>query len=121
MSILTTRVTEIGEDAFFDGYPILILFNDSAPKGIREISIIHKFTTPATKETLKQGSKILFNEQEYVVEELGDVANATLYDLGHISLYFGLEEGTSLLPGSAKLYPYKVPTINVGDTITFVK
>lgn len=121
MTMITSKITEIGEDAFFEGYPILILFNDTAPEGIREVSIIHTFETPPNKEMLVKGSKIYFADQEYTVEDIGYVANETLYDLGHVSLYFGLEEGTELLPGSAKLHPYTVPTIKVGDVIKFVK
>ena len=121
MSLIKSKVLEIGEMAYFDGYPILILFNNSAPAGLREVSIIHEFTTPANKEMLKKGSKILFNEKMYTVDAIGDVANQTFYDLGHVSLYFGLEEGAELLPGSVLLSPSEVPQVKVGDILQFIK
>ena len=55
------------------------------------------------------------------MEEIGEVAGTTLNELGHISLYFGLEEGTELMAGAALLSPYKVPNIEVGDEIQFIQ
>lgn len=121
MTKITSKVIEIGEMAIFDDYEILILFNDSAPVGIRDVSIIHTFNEEPNREMLQVGSKILFNDTEYLVEDLGNVANETLFDLGHVSLYFGLDEGTELMPGAALLSPYKKPEIKTGDTITFIK
>jgi len=36
-------------------------------------------------------------------------------------MYFKLEEGATLLPGSALLSPNKVPQLKAGDVITFIK
>jgi PTS system glucitol/sorbitol-specific IIA component len=121
MNIIKSTVVEIGELAYFDDYDILILFNDTAPVGIRDVSIVHTFIDEPNKNMLKKGSKICFNDLEYTVEEIGNVANETLFDLGHVSLYFGLEEGTDLMPGSVLLSPYVKPEVKAGDTITFIK
>jgi glucitol/sorbitol PTS system EIIA component len=121
MSMISSKIVEIGELAISEEYPILILFNTTAPAEFKEISVIHEFKDTPQKEMLKKGSKIMFGNTTYTVEDIGYVANQTLYDLGHISLYFGLEEGTNILPGSAVLTPYKLPEVKVGDTIRFIK
>jgi len=121
MSMVSSKIVEIGELAISEDYPILILFNSTAPAEFREISIIHDFKDKPQKDMLKKGSKIMFGNTTYTVEDIGHVANQTLYDLGHISLYFGLEEGANLLPGSALLSPYQIPEVKVGDSIRFIK
>lgn len=121
MSMISSKILEIGELAISEDYPILILFNNTAPSEFREISVIHDFKDAPNKEMLKKGSRIMFGNDTYTVEDIGYVANQTLFDLGHISLYFGLEEGSNLLPGSALLSPYKLPDIKVGDSIRFIK
>ena len=121
MSTIKSTVLEIGEMAYFEDYPILILFNKTAPDGIREISVIHEFQSEPNEAMLKKGSKILMGGTAYTVEDIGYVANKTLFELGHLSMYFKLEEGAELLPGSALLSPNKVPQLKAGDVITFIK
>lgn len=117
--MVKSTVKEIGEFAFFEDVPVLILFNSTAPEGLREVCVIHDFDEVANQEMLKEGSKIVFGEQEYTVEKIGDVANSTLYELGHISLYFDLKD-EELLPGSAALSPNEIPKIEPGDVIQFI-
>lgn len=122
MNTFKSKITEIGPDAFFEDYPILILFNDSAPPGLREVCIIHEFDEgPLPLGFLSKGSKIVFGDQTYIVEEIGDVAGSTLHELGHATLYFELEEDTELMPGAALLSPSTLPQVNVGDVIQFIQ
>lgn len=64
---------------------------------------------------------MMFGNQKYTVTDIGDVANSTLIELGHVSLYFGLEDGAELLPGSILLKPEIMPELHVGDVIEFIK
>lgn len=122
MSVLKSTVTELGPDAFFDDYPILILFNDSAPPGLREVCVIHQCEEDAIPlNFLSKGSKIVFGNQEYLIEDIGEVVSSTLHELGHMTLYFGLDEGAELMAGAALLSPYKVPSVRVGDVIQFIQ
>lgn len=116
-----SKVIEIGEQSDLESEPVMILFNASAPEGLREICIIHEFEDSPQENLLRPGSKICFNDKEYTIKEIGHVANQTLRDLGHISLYFHLDEDTELLPGSALLVPNKKPQLKEGDTITFIQ
>lgn len=121
MNMVKSKVIEVGKMAYFEGYPILILFNSFAPVELKDVSIIHEFITPISLEMLKVGSSIMFNEKKYTVEAIGDLANQNFHSLGHISLYFDLEKGASLLAGSVLLSPKQVPQVNVGDIIQFIK
>lgn len=121
MNKIHSDIITIGDLAYLDDYNMLILFNESAPDELKEVSIIHTFKNEPQQQMLQIGSKILFNEIEYVVEEIGTKANENLFQLGHVSLYFGLEEGTDLMPGSVLLSPYVKPEVKAGDTITFIK
>lgn len=119
--MIQSQIIEIGDMAFFEDYRILILFNETAPPALKEVSIIHRFQSEPPQSLLAKGSTIIFNDQEYVVEKLGELANQTLHDLGHASLYFGLDDSTELLPGAILLHPYRLPELRVGDTIKFIK
>ena len=118
--MVESTVKEIGEFSYFEEEPILILFNSTAPEGLREVCIIHDFLENPQHEILKAGSKIIFGNQEYIVEEIGNVANQTLKELGHVSLYFNLKGDQELLPGSVSLKPHTIPKITVGDKIKFI-
>ena len=121
MEIIKSEIKEIGVDSHFEGEPIMILFNSTAPEGLRDVCVIHDFTDEPNKDMLKKGSKMIFGDQEYMVEDIGGVANETLFDLGHASLYFELAEGEELMPGAIKLTPNKLPDVKVGDVIQFCK
>lgn len=121
MNSIKSTVLEIGELAYFEDYPLLILFNNSAPHGLREVSVIHEFEEEPTDDFFRKGSKIIFGNTSYTVLEIGEVANQTFKSLGHISLYFDLAEGDELMLGAALLTPNIVPIVKPGDTIRFIR
>lgn len=119
--MLISHIKSIGESSRFDTHNILILFGPSVPDYMEEYVIVHEYDETPQKTILEVGSKLFIGENEYTVEKIGDVANETLSELGHASLYFGLEEGSDLLPGSILLHPYEMPELSVGDTLIFVR
>lgn len=111
-----TKVIEVGQLAFFESFPLVILFDESAPAGLRDVCIIHQ---PQGELELTKGGKVKFDDQEYDIIEVGPLANNNLKELGHVSFYFQLEKDQALLPGAVLLSPSQVPEINVDSTIEF--
>lgn len=118
--MIKSTISEIGEFSYFEEEPIIILFNNTAPEGLREVCVIHDFETEPKGELLKVGSKVVFGEKEYEVVEIGHTANKSLQELGHASFYFDLKEDQELLPGSVSLIPNELPKLNLGDTVEFI-
>lgn len=119
--MLLSHIKSIGESSYFDTHNILILFGPSVPDYMEEFVIVHEFDQQPQETILEVGSKLFIGDFEYTVEDIGSVANQTLCELGHASLYFGLEEGSDLLPGSILLSPYVMPKLSLGDTLIFVR
>lgn len=117
---IKSKIIQIGDEAVFDTHKILILFGEDVPEYLKDYSIIHRYTSEVTEDLVKKGGKINFGVQTYNVVDVGNIANETLTSLGHASLYFGLEEGAELLPGSILLEPEIMPDLNVGDVIEFI-
>ncbi len=113
-----TNVIEVGDQAYFESFPLLVLFNDSAPEGLREVCIIHEPTHPTNDEPLKRGGQVLFDGKAYDIKEVGPLANKNLLELGHVSFYFKIEG--ELLPGAVHLTPESVPELHVDSTIEIV-
>ncbi len=113
-----TIVTEIGEQAYFESFPLLVLFNESAPEGLRDVCIIHKPTESIETQPLKVGGKIYFDDKEYTIQQVGEIANKNLMELGHVSMYFKIED--ELLPGAILLTPNEVPQLSVDSIITIL-
>lgn len=118
MSKFITSIKKIGAEAFFESLPVLILFDESAPTELADVSIIHSNNPSEHQEVLAVGRKIYFGDQEYTIKKVGDSANKNFQELGHISLYFDLNEEDDLLPGAISLTPNQLPTLHEGDTIT---
>lgn len=113
------RITEIGKNAVAANEPMLILFNQTATEEIRKVAVIHEELDKNQPFVIKKGDKILFGEQEYHVEEVGELANNSLEELGHVTIVFHLPTNEHHLPNSIYLLPSEVPEIKVGMTITF--
>ncbi len=120
VTMVKSKVIEIGELSTFEDEPVIILFNNTAPIGLREVCIIHEFEETPPKDFLKKGSKMIFAGEEYTIEQIGHVANDTFHELGHISLYFDYDEESEVLPGSAFLSPKNKPILKEGDSIEFI-
>ncbi len=117
---IQSEIIEIGKNAYFESTTLLILFNETATPYLRDVSIIHRLNEIKPSFELKKGSIIHFGNQKYTIEEIGNLANIMLSELGHVSLYFGLPNDTQLLPGSILLSPSKLPELKVGDQIEFI-
>lgn len=112
-----TMVTSIGQDAYFEDYPILVLFNEDAPAELKDICILHQFINTPEPDTFVSGAKVRFDEAEYTITEVGNVAFENFSRLGHLSFHFGSE--IDVLPGSIGLDRAKVPRLRLDSLIEF--
>lgn len=94
---------------------LVVLFDETAPEELRDISVIHRFEKQPTN-AFQEGKKLLFGDKEYTIQKVGEDANQNFESLGHISIYFK-EEVDELLPGAVLVSPSEFPELNVGDSI----
>lgn len=116
--MVKTKVVSIGKDAYFEGYPLLVIFGKNCPDELKDICIVHEYMDKPNAEMIKVGGKILIGGNEYTVEKIGgDAANENLYNLGHMTINFSPD--LDLMPGSILVSPCVVPDIKQGDIIEF--
>ncbi|GEK60334.1 hypothetical protein CHL76_01610 [Marinococcus halophilus] len=117
--IFTATVVGIGEDAQMlmdDG--MMILFNETAPKDLYDISFVHN--AEGLNEDLAAGDELVIDGEAFSLTFVGAKANETLRDLGHATFQFN-GETSSDLPGTVCVEAKPLPAIQVGSTITFRK
>lgn len=117
--MIESEIQKIGEMAYFEDYPIIVLFNESVPKELEDVCIVHRFKTSPQSEILKEGQIIRLGDFEYEIQEVGVLANENLRNLGHISLQFGNETNDKILPGTVLLNKKELPKLNQGDLLVF--
>lgn len=119
MSVLfEAKVAEIGEMvAHLAEEKMMILFNQSAPKELRDVSVIH--VDHKNSGTVQVGDTLKFDDQSYRIVFVGDKANDTLQELGHVTLKFNGEKQD--LPGSICLEDKPFPTLSPETVIQVVR
>jgi PTS system glucitol/sorbitol-specific IIA component len=65
---------------------MIIIFDDSAPEELAEICLLHEHQ-PLLRP-VRAGDRVSIDDQVYLVTAVGDVANKTLEELGHVTLLF---------------------------------
>lgn len=114
-----TVVTHIGSEAYFEDYPILVLFNEEAPEELKEICVLHRFVEPPQVESFMEGKKVCFDQEEYTITEVGSIAFENFRQLGHISIHFG-QTDQPVLPGAIRLDRMDLPRLQKDSLIEFV-
>ncbi|MBA1334100.1 MAG: hypothetical protein HPY66_1584 [Firmicutes bacterium] len=111
-----TEVVGIGPSALeFKDEKLLVLFGENSPEELLEFSVAHRVEAGLTGEVMA-GDVMVIDREEYAVTAVGDVANKTLEELGHVTLRFdGAEEAQ--LPGNIHLFPDRFPDIKDGARI----
>ena len=121
--MIRSTVVTVGEMAYFEDYPMLILFNETAPDELKEVCVVHRFDDPIQEETiLVEKGRILFGERELHIQKVGSVANQNFIQLGHVTLQFPKEEETEVevLPGAVLVVESDIPRISEGEQITIL-
>lgn len=114
----TATVDRIGEFTaeMFDG-GCYILFGEPLPEALAEVSLVHK-TREAPSRPIRAGDTLELGGVELSLDEVGDLANLNLTDLGHIVVYVN-SPGQELLPGAIKATGASRPQPAVGSPIVF--
>ncbi len=116
--MVKTKVVSIGKEAYFEGYPLLVIFGKECPDELKDICIVHEYMDDPNTDMIKEGCKITIGDNEYTVEKIGgDAVNENLYNLGHMTINFSPD--LDLMPGSILVSPCVVPDIKEGDIIEF--
>lgn len=114
MSYYVSYIVEIGSEVEgFLSSRLLVLFGESAPQELREISVIHKVSTMVEGSLLLPGRELVLNETGLEVVEVGSMAEKNLRTLGHVVL---ASEG-ELLPGQVRVKGKWPEHLDVGDRI----
>lgn len=112
-----TKVISIGDDAIYEESGMLILFHNECPDELRDACVIHEPQQPITEDVLHTGVRVQIDQQDYVIEQVGSVANKNFAQLGHITMVFGPAD--KALAGAIVLSPAVFPKVSVDTTITF--
>lgn len=113
-----TKVTGIGsmvQELASDGNLIIIFNEDVQDPDLKDISITH--TVSELKEDLVAGDVLTIGNKKFNVTAVGNTALKTLKDLGHCTIKFDGQTEANL-PGELHVDGL-IPTIEVGDVITF--
>jgi|SRR5699024_1200208 len=115
----TSEIIEIGELVpDFENEGVLVLFGETAPAELKDMSVIHR-PKNNTQEGIQKGGSLTISGTQYKIQEVGSLANKNFDELGHISIYFGDNESQEVLPGAILVTPNIFPNMKIGDTITF--
>jgi glucitol/sorbitol PTS system EIIA component len=118
-TIYQSTVTELGADVeMFAEEKMLIIFNESAPKDLRDIAVVHSIAP--LEGMIEAGDILAFGDQAYKVTFVGDKVNETVSELGHCTIAFNGADHADL-PGTLCVEDKDMPAISVSTTITFQK
>lgn len=110
-----STVTFLGEMvADFLKEDFVIIFNNNAPSGMAEISVLH--TIEEMNGLIEIGDQIILGENKFFVTAVGEEANKTFSELGHCTLKFTGNDQVEL-PGQVELKGNGTPEIKIGDVI----
>ncbi|MFV0458440.1 MAG: PTS glucitol/sorbitol transporter subunit IIA [Actinomycetales bacterium] len=118
--LYTSEVTRIGpeaQDMFEAG--VYILFAEPVPPALADMSVVHTGVQDSHPD-VAAGDVVHLGGVELVVDEVGDLANQNLAELGHTVLYVN-SPGQNLLPGAIKAHGDQVPDPQPGQRVAFVR
>lgn len=120
-TVVTSQITAIGPSAVMPNDPLIILFDQTATPALKNVAVIQQFAQPKlmSKLVLAEGDQIAFDDQNYTVAYVGNVANQNLQTIGHITLLFSPVPASDRLGNGVYLTATTKPTIHVGSQIAY--
>lgn len=97
MIIFESKIVSIGLGATeFFNHGILVLFRESCPSELRDVSIIH--APGKVSGSIEVGDHLVIGKTSYLITAIGDVVNLNLEQLGHLVVKFNDRKAPEL-PG----------------------
>lgn len=118
MSVYKNKVKALGPmvDAF--GGEMIILFGDNAPDTLKDFC--YTIDVLPTNQPIEQGQQILFDDNNYRIIQVGDIAERNLVNLGHLTVNFTGDPNQGL-PGAIVVEKKAAPPIQVGTIIEIIE
>ncbi|MCM3788018.1 PTS glucitol/sorbitol transporter subunit IIA [Domibacillus indicus] len=118
-TIYQSTVTSIGAEVpIFLEEKMVILFNESAPKDLLDIAVVHSIAP--LEGTIEAGDILAFGDRAYKVTFVGNKVNETVGDLGHCTIAFNGADHADL-PGTLCVEDKELPQISPSTIITIRK
>ena len=103
--------------ADFVGQGMLIIFGEGAPPELHDLCALH---TPEVKDGgVQPGDRLLLDDEQFTILSVGDVANANLTALGHVS-FKANGSTTAQLPGDISVEEKPLPVLHPGSRLVIV-
>lgn len=115
--MVKTQILEIGALVpEFKEENLLVLFNETVPPELKDISVVHRFDQKP-ENALEPGGALVIGGREYKIQKVGEEANPNFESLGHLSIYFKDDSNEEILPGAVLVTPSDFPALSIGDSI----
>ncbi len=115
-SATVDRIGEFTEEMFEGG--CYILFGEPLPDALADVSLVHT-TRQAPSRPIRAGDTLELGGVALTLDEVGELANLNLTDLGHVVVYVNSPD-QALLPGAVKATGPSRPQPSVGSPIRFL-
>lgn len=117
-------IEKIGKKAIDSKDGMVILFGESAPSDLADVSVIQKFNadTPASTFVFKKGDTIIIDGQTYVANYVGPMVESNIRALQHATLFFNRPLPRTPLANAVYFDPdvdQPLPTFRVDDDIVY--
>ena len=116
---MKSKIICIGEKAIDPKEPILIFFGNEATPAIKDVSILQEMEK-GHSFTLSTDDQIVFGDQVYTIEHVGEHVNASFQSLEHLTLVFKEFDAEHYLETTIYLSPYKIPHVAEGMEINYL-
>ena len=101
----------------FLGQGMLIIFGEGAPPELHDLCVLH---APEVKDGgVQPGDRLLLDDEQFTILSVGDVANANLTALGHVS-FKANGATTAQLPGDISVEERPLPVPREGSRVVIV-
>lgn len=118
-TIYSTRIDKVGEKATdFLEAGMFITFKDDAPQELKDYCFVHQENNLV--EDIKENDILCIDNENYIVEFVGEAVNKNLNDLGHITFNFQGETETRAA-GTLYLEKKEIVPIAVGTILKIIR